>query len=173
MCIHVLSLRDSSKMELQEGVPTKILGRATLSHNIHIQILQTDLHTFPYTNSWENLLKDQNILPEVIILFIVINFSFNYVLILLGENWCWSLLGLLTMEINVREEITIKWQNYSFLSNKYTSSSISNVINNKNELWKTVRLTRFRKPTISIRCNVLQVWPPVPSFVFTVLFIPS
>ena len=51
MCIHVLSLRDSSKMELQEGVPTKILGRATLSHNIHIQILQTDLHTFPYTNS--------------------------------------------------------------------------------------------------------------------------
>ena len=80
-----------------EGVPTKILGRATLSHNIHIQILQTDLHTFPYTNSWENLLKDQNILPEAIIIFIVINFSFNYVLILLGENWCWSLLGLLTM----------------------------------------------------------------------------
>ena len=170
MCIHVLSLRDSSKME---GVPTKILGRATLSHNIHIQILQTDLHTFPYTNSWENLLKDQSILPEVIILFILINFSFNHVLILLGENWCWSLLGLLTMEINVREEITIKWQNYSFLSNKYTASSISNVINNKNELWKTVRLTRFQKPTISIRCNVLQVWPSVPSFVFTVLFIPS
>ena len=156
-----------------EGVPTKILGRATLSHNIHIQILQTDFHTFPYTNSWENLLKDQNILPEAIIIFIVINFSFNYVLILLGENWCWSLLGLLTMEINVREEITIKWQNYSFLSNKYTSSSISNVTNNKNELWKTVRLTRFQKPTISIRCNVLQVWPSVPSFVFTVLFIPS
>ena len=168
MCIHVLSLRDSK----MEGVPTKILGRATLSHNIHIQILQTDLHTFPYTNSWENLLKDQNILPEVIILFIVINFSFNYVLILLGENWCWSLLGLLTMEINVREEITIKWQNYSFLSNKYTASSISNVINNKNELWKTVRLTSFQKPTKTIRFNLLHVWQSVPYFVFAVLFIP-
>ena len=104
MCIHVLSLRDSK----MEGVPTKILGRATLSHNIHLQILQTDHHTFPYTNSWENLPKDQNILHEVIILFILINFSFNYVLIELGENWCWSLLGLLTMEINVREEITIE-----------------------------------------------------------------
>ena len=69
-----------------EGVPTKILGRATLSHNIHIQFLHTDLHTFPYTNNWENLLKDQSILPEVIILFILINFSFNHVLILLGEN---------------------------------------------------------------------------------------
>ena len=168
MCIHVLSLRDSK----MEGVPTKILGRATLSHNIHIQILQTDLHTFPYTNSWENLLKDQSILPEVIILFILINFSFNHVLILLGENWCWSLLGLLTMEINVREEITIKWQNYSFLSNKYTASSISNVINNKNELWKTVRLTSFQKPTKTIRFNLLHVWQSVPYFVFAVLFIP-
>ena len=166
--IHVLSLRDSK----MEGVPTKILGRATLSHNIHIQILQTDLHTFPYTNSWENLLKDQNILPEMIILFIVINFSFNYVLILLGENWCWSLLGLLTMETNVPEEIIIKLQNYSFLSNKYTSSSISNVINNKNELWKTVRLTSFQKPTKTIRFNLYHVWQSVPYFVFAVLFIP-
>ena len=169
MCIHVLSLRDS-KMEC---VPTKILVvEPPLSHNIHIQILQTDLHTFPYTNSWENLLKDQSILPEVIILFILINFSFNHVLILLGENWCWSFLGRLTMETNVREEI-IKWQNYSFLSNKYTSSSISNVINNKNELWKTVRLTSFQKPTTTIRFNLLHVWPSVPYFVFAVLFIPS
>ena len=166
--IHVLSLRDSK----MEGVPTKILGRATLSHNIHIQILQTDLHTFPYTNSWENLLKDQSILPEVIILFIFINFSFNHVLILLGENWCWLLLGRLTMETNVREEI-IKWQNYSFLSNKYSSSSISNVINNKNKLWKPVRLTSFQKPTTTIRFNLLHVWPSVPYFVFAVLFIPS
>ena len=82
-------------------------------------------------------------------------------------------LGIFTMEINVREEITIKWQNYSFLSNKYDSSSISNVINNKHELWKTVRLTSFQKPTITIRCNFLQVWPSVPSFLFTVLSIPS
>ena len=101
-------------------------------------------------NSWENFLKDQSIFPYVIILFTLINFF--YVLILLGENWCWSLLGLLTMEINVREEITIKWQNYSFLSHKYSSSSISNVINNKNELWKTVRLTSFQKPQLQLLC---------------------
>ena len=29
------------------------------SPNIHIQILQTDLHTFPWRISWENLVKDQ------------------------------------------------------------------------------------------------------------------
>ena len=62
-----------------------------LSPKIHIQILQTDLHTFPHRISWENLFKDQSIFPWVIILFILINFSFYYVLILLRENWCWSL----------------------------------------------------------------------------------
>ena len=32
-----------------------------LSPNTHIQILQTDLHTFPSWMSWENLIKDQDI----------------------------------------------------------------------------------------------------------------
>ena len=32
-----------------------------LSPNIHIQILQTDLHTFPSWMSWKNLIKDQGI----------------------------------------------------------------------------------------------------------------
>ena len=49
------------------------------------------------------------------------------------------------METNVPEEIIIKLQNYSFLSNKYTSSSISNVINNKNGVGKFVRLTNEKK----------------------------
>ena len=31
-----------------------------LSPTIHIQILQTDLNTFPYWISWENLFKDQS-----------------------------------------------------------------------------------------------------------------
>ena len=30
-----------------------------LSPNIQKQILQTDLHTFPYRISWEKLIKDQ------------------------------------------------------------------------------------------------------------------
>ena len=40
-----------------------------LSPIIHIQILQTDPHTFPYRISWENLFEDQSIFPLEIILF--------------------------------------------------------------------------------------------------------
>ena len=65
-----------------------------LSPNIHIQILQTDLHTSPLGISWENLIKDLAIFSMVIILLILITLSFDNVWILLGENWCWSLLGL-------------------------------------------------------------------------------
>ena len=32
--------------------------RNPLNLHIHIQILQTDLHTFPWKISWENLVKD-------------------------------------------------------------------------------------------------------------------
>ena len=45
-----------------------------LSRSIHIQILQTDLHTFPYRMSWENLIKDQGIFTWVIILLILITY---------------------------------------------------------------------------------------------------
>ena len=34
-----------------------------LSSMIHIQILQTDLKTFHYRFSWENLFKDQSVFP--------------------------------------------------------------------------------------------------------------
>ena len=44
--------------------------------------------------SWENLLKDQSIFPMASISWILTNISFDYVLILLGESWCWSVLGL-------------------------------------------------------------------------------
>ena len=59
-----------------------------------MQILPTDLYAFPYWMSWENLIKDQSIFPFVIILLILMTFSLDCVLIILGENWCWSLLGL-------------------------------------------------------------------------------
>ena len=39
------------------------------SPNIHIQILQTDLHTFPSRMCWENLFQDQSICFLVISLF--------------------------------------------------------------------------------------------------------
>ena len=65
-----------------------------LSPNIHIQILQTDLHTSPLRISWENLIKDHRIFSMMIILLILITLSLDHVWILLGENYCWSLLGL-------------------------------------------------------------------------------
>ena len=57
-----------------------------LSSNIYIQILQTDLHTFPWRISWENLIEDQSIFPEVIIVW---------------RNWCWSLLELKVLKSQV------------------------------------------------------------------------
>ena len=56
-----------------------------LSANIHKQILLTDAPTFSYCISWENLLKDINNFPLMIILLILVTFSADYVLILLGE----------------------------------------------------------------------------------------
>ena len=64
------------------------------SPNIHIQILQTDPHASPLRISWENLIKDHGIFSMMIILLILITLSLDSVWILLGENCCWSLLGL-------------------------------------------------------------------------------
>ena len=38
---------------------------------------------------------------------------------------------------------------------------------------KTVSLRSLQKPAILIRFNLLQVCPPLPTFVFAVLLIPS
>ena len=70
------------------------------------------------------------------------------------------------MELNFKEQITSKQPSQSF------PSIISNVTNDKNEVWKTVSQTRFQKPSIWIRHNLLQVCPSVPTFVFAVLLIP-
>ena len=71
-----------------------ILSFNPLSPSIHIQILQTDLHTFPFRISLENLIKHQGIFSFVIIFYILKTLSFDNVWTLLGENCCWSLLGL-------------------------------------------------------------------------------
>ena len=65
-----------------------------LSPNIHIQILLINFHTFPLRIDWEDLVKDQNASPVVMILLILLGVSVNDVWILWGENWCWSLLPL-------------------------------------------------------------------------------
>ena len=67
-----------------------------LSPNSCIQILQTDLYTFPYWTTWENLKNGQSIFPLVIILSILLAYSLDWVLMMLGENnyWCLSPLAL-------------------------------------------------------------------------------
>ena len=57
-----------------------------LSPNIHIRILQTGFHTFPYGISGENLLTDHSTFPLVVNQLILLTFSLVHVLILLGEN---------------------------------------------------------------------------------------
>ena len=57
-----------------EGLAQKVLIRIVsdyeyfnpLSPNIHIEILYTDLHTFPWRISWESLIIDQSIFSLVI-----------------------------------------------------------------------------------------------------------
>ena len=68
----------------------------TLSPNIHIQIgsNRISIHFLEEVveRIWTN---DQSIFLEVLIILLdLITFSFDNVLVLLGENWCWSLLGL-------------------------------------------------------------------------------
>ena len=51
-----------------------ILGLKGLNPSIHIQVLQTDLHTFPERMSLENVIKDQGIFSWVITLLILITY---------------------------------------------------------------------------------------------------
>ena len=74
-----------------------------LSPNIHIQILQTDLHTFPLRITWENLIEHQGIFSFLIIFFI---FSQPYLLTMYGHCWekiavghYWDLKGLMRKRV--------------------------------------------------------------------------
>ena len=62
---------------------------------VHMQILQTDLHTFPLRISWENKIKDRGIFSLVIVFLILITLSLDNVWILLGEivGHYWDLKG--------------------------------------------------------------------------------
>ena len=61
-----------------ESIYSKVLSQTTInpsSANIHIQILQTNLDTFPLRISWENLIKHQGIFSFVIIFYILTTLS--------------------------------------------------------------------------------------------------
>ena len=89
-------LKNKSLLQLQSSqvkhTPQDAIN--PLSPGIHIQILQTDLHTLPLRISWENLIKHQGIFSFVIIFYILTTLSLDNVWTLLGENCCRSLLGL-------------------------------------------------------------------------------
>ena len=55
------------------------------SPGIHKQILQTDLHTFPYKISWQNFLKDQSTVSSG---HNFINSNTLFLLIIFG--YCWE-----------------------------------------------------------------------------------
>ena len=64
------------------------------SPKIRIWILFIDIHTSPLRIIWKNLIEERSLFPLLIIFLVLITFSLDYILISLGENWCWSLLGL-------------------------------------------------------------------------------
>ena len=78
--------------------PTRTEPNALDVYHFKLQYQQTNSPDWsPYISlkiSWENLLKDQSIFLMVSISWILKTISFDYVWILVGENWCWSLLGL-------------------------------------------------------------------------------
>ena len=66
-------------------------GRSCLNPSINKQIVQTVLNHFLKGLFENNLFHDQSIYPIVIFLTILITFSFYDVVMMLGENRCWSL----------------------------------------------------------------------------------
>ena len=63
---HFLLVQTSSQ-PIKDQIRINILHLFNpLSTNIHIKILQTDFHMFPWKISWENLLTDQGTFPLVV-----------------------------------------------------------------------------------------------------------
>ena len=53
-----------------------------------------DIPTSPLRIIWKNLIEERSLFPLLIIFLIFITFSIDYILISLGQNRCWSVLGL-------------------------------------------------------------------------------
>ena len=91
---HVISndWKKTKRSWYQYGNETlQFAGFNPLSVNIQIQILHLLISIHLLKVSWENLTKKHRILSWLIILIVLIIFPLDYVLTVLGENWCWSL----------------------------------------------------------------------------------
>ena len=94
----------------------------------------------------------------------------NFILLILPVTIHHALWNLTKTELlSVNDKITASCPTDILRSQALNQS----VTNNKNKLWKTVRLKRFQNPTISIRRNLFQISPSVLTFIFAVLLIPS
>ena len=100
------------------------------------------------------MVEDQSILPLIINLVILITFTLHDLLMLLGENWCWSLLGPKGLIVpvmcpysllNLRNHLSMTKSKLCVIQ-ICLLGVIWNVARNKHELWKTVKLTSFQKP---------------------------
>ena len=79
----------------QRAAISKCFLISCLLKSILIQILQTNLNTFPWRIiSQGHLIKSWSFSTLVISLSILMTFSLDWALILVVENWWWSLLGL-------------------------------------------------------------------------------
>ena len=76
-----------------------------LSPKIHIQILQTDLNTFPPRISWENLVKDQSIFSFLTIFLVLITFSLTCEVIIVGREFMLITLG--TERVKIQTSLLI------------------------------------------------------------------
>ena len=76
-----------------------------LSSKIHIQILQTDLHTFPPRISWETLVKDQSIFSFLTIFLVLITFSLTCEVIIVGRKI--TLITLGTERVKIQTSLLI------------------------------------------------------------------
>ena len=72
---------------------------------IHIQILQTDLPTFPPRISWENLVKDQSIFSFLIIFLVLITFSLTCEVIIVRRKFMLITLG--TERVKIQTSLLI------------------------------------------------------------------
>ena len=73
------------------GRSEKSLLQEASAFKIHIQILQTDLHTFLLRIVERIWFKIP--VPLIMNLVILVTFTLDDLLMLLGENRCWSLFG--------------------------------------------------------------------------------
>ena len=97
-CYLFVKILENEMWKFGRNLPLATFGSERVKAQHPLQILQTDLHSFPVRISGENLIKDQSIFPLIVNLFTLTKFILGDVFILLGENWFSSRLRLETAQ---------------------------------------------------------------------------